>query len=184
MILWSIQPEAGVRHLERTGVLRGDGRRLFLHERRFAFRWMSQQMAERLGPPRGSRYPVWAWKVWNGHRSARPDLRSRAHLPRGTRGARLEIDVPEKRVLLSDFSRWHFVLFNDYLYDDRREDEEMERKEVWRDRDLVRQSWVRIFELDRGDPAEFGEPWERSIQATLWSIELRDVRSITWFTAR
>ncbi|MDZ7840387.1 MAG: DUF3841 domain-containing protein [Gammaproteobacteria bacterium] len=125
LILWTIQTEPAVRRMERTRMLRGDGRRIWPAHRR-AFQWMNEQMRRRLGPPpRGSRYPVWAWKVYDSD-SPRPDLRCVAHLPRGTRGARLEIDVPDERVLLSDFMRWHSVLNGGYLYDDLREDEEME----------------------------------------------------------
>ena len=60
----------------------------------------------------------------------------------------------------------------------------MEKQEVWRDPDRIEQSWSRIFELERGDPAEWGDPCERSIQVTLWSVELHQVRAMTWFTAR
>lgn len=183
MILWSIHGEEAVRQLERRGVLRGDGRRIYLWEHRFAFHWMIRQMTERLGPPpRGSRYPVWAWSAYNGQRAPRPDLRCRAHLPRGTKGARIEIDVPEERVLLSDFDRWHLVLYGVYLCDDEEDDRRFEAGPY--DRASVQQSWQRIFELGRGDPACYGPPSARSIQATLWSIRLDDVRDITWFTAR
>lgn len=80
--------------------------------------------------------------------------------------------------------RWHSVLNGSFLYDDLREDEEMERRQVWRDPERVRGSWPRIFELERGDPAEFGEPSQRSIHGTLWAVYLSEVRDITWFTAR
>lgn len=181
MILWTIQTEAAVRQLEKRGALSGDGRRLSLQEHRAAFRWMIGQMERRLGkPPSGSRYPVWAWKAWDGERSPCPDLRYRAHLPKGTRGARIKIDVPDERVLLSDFDRWHIVLANQYLADDHHDDEAAVRA----DRQIIEASWERIFELDRGDPAYFGAPSERSIQATLWSIKLEDVLALTWFTAR
>jgi len=44
-----------------------------------------------------------------------PDLRSCGHLPRGIPGIRLELEVEEERVLLSDFSMWHAVLNQTYL---------------------------------------------------------------------
>ena len=183
MILWTIQTEGAIRRMERTGALRGDGRRPW-REHRHSFRWMIRQMRQRIGPPPpGSAYPVWAWKVYSA-RSPRPDLRRVAQLPRGTRGARIEFETPEDRVLLSDFDRWDCVQCDEFLYDDLQEYEEMEKQKVWRDPDRVEQSWSRIFELERGDPAQWGDPCERSIQVTLWSVELSQVRAMTWFTAR
>lgn len=140
-------------------------------------------MTERLGPPpRGSRYPVWAWKAWRGEESPKPDLRARAHLPPGTRGARIEIDAPAERVLLSDFMRWHCVLAGQYLADDEREDDAVAAMPWSRAR--AEESWSRIFELGRGDPDYHGPVAERSVQATLWFVTLDDVRRLTWFTAR
>lgn len=188
MILWTIQSEAAVRRMERAGALRGDGRRIW-REYRDAHQWIVRQMRQRLGPPPpGSSYPVWAWKVYST-RSPRPDLRHVAHLPRGTRGARIEFDSPEERVLLSDFMRWHAVLNNSFCADNEQEDDAEDarpRGEEYVEENLkrIKQSWSRIFELERGDPAYHGDISERSIQATLWLVELHQVRSMTWFTAR
>lgn len=181
LTLWTIQPLAAVRHLEKHGKLQGDGRRISLTRHRAAFRWMIRQMELRVGPSQSrSNYPIWAWKAWAGQEAPRPDLRSRAHLPSGTRGARIEISVLQERVLLSDFDRWHAVLASLYLADDERDEELCECV----DRQAIEQSWERIFELDRGDPLYHGPVVKRRIQATLWSIKIEDVRSIQWFTAR
>jgi hypothetical protein len=181
MILWTIQADGAVRQLERSGVLRGDGRRIW-KERRPAFRWMIWQMTARLGtPPSGCRYPLWAWKIWD-RRSPRPDLRSRSHLPTGARGARIEFDLPEDRVLLSDFGRWHFVLNHSFLADD--EQEAQEAESMTPSAEAIERSWDRIFEIEGGDPAYHGNPAHRAVQATLWSLALSEVRAITWFIAR
>ena len=37
------------------------------------------------------------------------------HLPKGERGVRLELQVADDRVLLSDFDLWHYVLNYWYL---------------------------------------------------------------------
>ncbi len=181
MILWTIQTEAAVMHLECTGVLRGDGRRIWREHRR-AYQWMIGQMKERLKPPlTGSHYPVWAWKIFSAH-APRPDLRFSAHLPAGTRGARIEFEVSEQRVLLSDFERWHFVLSAQFLADDEPEDQAVDHLPLSVGR--VEASWARIFELERGDPAYHGTLSDRQVQATLWHVKQSEVRALTWFTAR
>ncbi len=76
------------------------------------------------------------------------------------------------------------VYYGDFVSDGPREEEEVEKQQVWRDRARVERSWERIFELERGDPAWYGDPSTRSIQATLWYVRLGEVRKMTWFTAR
>jgi hypothetical protein len=145
---------------------------------------MAKQMVLRIGKPPGrSRAPLWAWKVWS-RRTPKPDLRSRAHLPSGTAGVRIEFEAPPDCVLLSDFTRWHVVLNRQFLSDNAEEDDAAATR-MSGDRKLrIERSWERIFELDRGDPEYWGPFGDRGIQATLWQIELAQVRKVTSFTAR
>lgn len=96
-------------------------------------------------------------------------MRSRAHLPVGTKGARIEFEAAEDRILASDFDGWHAVLNHPFAAEDERDDE---------------RSWVAIFDLGGGRSSYRADPSERSVQATLWSVELGQVRAIAWFTAR
>jgi len=179
MRLWTIQTEEAYRAFEQRGFLRGDKRRV---DRgwRTAYEWMAQQMALRIGkPPAGCSAPVWAWKTWL-ERSDRPDLRSGAHLPRGTAGVRIAFDVEPDQVLLSDFTRWHVVLNNGWLADDEEEDNVWERSPP----DDIRGTWERIFDLGRGCPEYFGPVETRGVQAALWQIEWPQVREVTRFVAR
>lgn len=181
MRLWTIQTEAAVTALEASGELINLGHCLSLEDHSFAYSWMKRKMEERLGPaPSGDAYPIWAWKSWGGQRSPRPDLRRTAHLPKDTKGACIEIDVSDRRILLSDFDRWHAVLAGQYLPDDERDEEHGDSA----DRQAVEQSWERIFELDRGDPLYHGPIVERRTQATLWSIRREEALSVQWFKAR
>ncbi len=167
VILWTIQTEAAVLRLQRTGVLRADGRRI-CKEHRPAYRWIFGQMRERIGPPpSGVRYPIWAWRIWTP-RSPKSDLRSRAHLAVGTKGARIEFEAAEDRILESDFDGWHAVLNHPFAAGERDDGG----------------SWVSIFDLGGGKSDYRADPSERSVQATLWSVELGQVRGIVWFTAR
>ncbi len=197
MRLWMIVPEPTLRALERGRVLVADGRRA-IRDFRPAYRWMADQMAMRLGPPpRRRAVPWWAWARWGGSRSGRPDLRCSAHLPRGTRGYRLTIEMPAEEVLLSDFDDWHFVLNGSYLTLD-----EAEWDAFWAEMDAAGHSaqwpypepfrtraeatWQRIFDLDRTgrDPAWCGTSEDQGIQATFWQLHADCVLKAEMFTAR
>ncbi len=79
MRLWMIESLIVFETLEHRGRLVCDGRRVdrdFLN----AYRWMAEQMRERLGPPpRGVSYPLWAWARCDGIDRPKPDLRSWRH---------------------------------------------------------------------------------------------------------
>ena len=66
---------------------------------------------QRLAPPAElDQVPIWCWCQWRGERRRMPDLRHCGHLPRGTRGVRLGLELAEARLLRSDFELWHYVL--------------------------------------------------------------------------
>ena len=100
--LWTIQDIRATNKLLQSGTLRTDGRRVS-YSFRTVYKVMMDQMTKRLPEYRGS-YPIWCWY------SPKPDLRNKAHLPAGTRGALIEIEVEVSRVLLSDFNSWHLIL--------------------------------------------------------------------------
>ena len=69
MKLWTIQHEEAYREFERTGVLRANNDYLFCEDDfRYAYDWIAQQMAERIGTPPDAetKYPIWAWYKWEG----------------------------------------------------------------------------------------------------------------------
>jgi len=192
MRLWMIASVQAVACLQRKGFLICDGRRI---PRGFrpAYSWMVERMRERIGPPpSGVRYPLWAWARWSPER-ARPDLRA-LRSPGGVeRYARLEIDIPDEHLLLSDFNAWHFVLNGWYLSDTEAEDAAFDKElnaaavswgwpypEPFRTKVLT--SWLRIFDLDRfADPLWREVPARRSVQAAFWRLERAQVRRIEWF---
>lgn len=179
MRLWTIQREEAFRAFERRGVLRGDRERVD-RDYRMAYDWMAEQMRRRIGePPPGCSAPVWAWHVWH-ERSARPDLRSTAHLPRGIAGVRIEFEAAPEKVLLSDFTRWHVVLNNGWLADSEAEDRAWEQNPPAD----IRQTWERIFDVGRGCTEYFGSIESRGVQAALWQVEWAQVRDVTKFVAR
>ncbi|MGD9726478.1 MAG: DUF3841 domain-containing protein, partial [Nitrospiraceae bacterium] len=118
------------------GTLRGDWRRDERTMFKPAYKWLCQQMEQR-GIKLAGRPPMWAW-------TKRPDLRSGGNLERGAKGVRLEIEIPESLVLISNFEAWHCVLNNHFLVT---HDDELDGM-FDRPRHEVVESWQKIFQLE------------------------------------
>lgn len=192
MRIWTIQPVELYRKLESKGVLLADGRRCDRYFRA-AYQWMTAQMRHRLPPSRG-RFPWWGWCRYEKHR-AKPDLRAGGYLRKGQQGARIELELADDEVLLSDFNDWHYVLNGWFLADNEAEDGrfEQELEELGHKlfdpypefvRAKILASWERIFELRGGDPVWGTRPLRQSTQATFWELRLKDVTDVTFFTDR
>jgi hypothetical protein len=106
--LWTIQHEAVLERLERQGYFYADGRRVWWAFRE-AYLWLRDRYREHNPNHEGRAALIWAWHC------PKPDLRSPGHLEKGAPGVRLEIEVPDEQVLLSDFDGWHFRLNYSYL---------------------------------------------------------------------
>jgi hypothetical protein len=198
MTLWTIQPVGAWTALKRRGNLRGDARRVEKSYRP-AYEWMAKQMEQRIGlPPTENAQPIWAWYRWRGEQQRKPDLRSGAHLDRGQTGIRLELDVEERRVLLSDFDLWHFVLNYWYLPASEKEGDAFEAElaakglsffeikpvPIERYHQAIEASWSRIFDLDFIAEGIVSPQQQKCQQACLWEIEPADVTDVKEFTAR
>ena len=202
MIVWSNLTTDAWDELQRTGHLRASRQHIdadFMP----AYIWMAEQMERRLGPrPSKDAMPIWVWWQWWSNRR-RPDLRASGHLPKGTRGVRVECKVQDDRVLLSDFELWHYVLNYGYLPKTEKEGEEFEKELTAAGlsltgcslrnplpnaeyRQKIEQSWERIFDLTWTDPdhAIVSRAKDRSIQGTMWELLLDDVIEAKEFTAR
>ena len=128
-----------------------------------AYNWMREQMRRRLGAVSGD-YPVWAWP-WEAYESRfEPDSRW------GTVGEDMVVlgfDVPEARVLTSDFMAWHQVLNNDLIGEE----------DVFTEAEKLA-SWDRIF-----DPAQL-KGWTdgKSLQACVDRVRLDEIFFVRTFT--
>lgn len=203
MILWTVQTIAAWQRLQSRGRLQCQRRHIdpwFIP----AYGWMAKEMRRRLrtqcGPPHG--LPLWGWYQWEGEKRRRPDLRGRGYLESGEHGVRLEVELGDSEVLLSDFDLWHYVLNYWYLPESVSDAEVFERElagsrirsrygwknpisvRKWRLR--IEKSWERIFDLDFADKRrEIAEPRQKkSIQATFWELPFSTIRSVTEFRAR
>lgn len=152
-----------------------------------AYAWMRRQMALRL-PHYEGHWPWWAWaRPPCGH--ARPDLRERQLYhngwPMGTACMRLELDVPDTDVLLSDFDMWHAVLNISPLVSSDEEWDAIEALPEPEQRSVKEATWPRLFALDEPpNPFWDGTDRQRTVQACFETLRLADVRDVTMFRAR
>ena len=187
MILWTIQPLEVYELIQHTGVYHCDFSRSVLSDFGEQYDWLVNAMKDRIGdPPEGVSYPVWAWYMWEGVRK-RPDLRKErwGNGWKGEQYACMEIDIPEKDVVLSDFDSWSIILLHGLLADSEEEDNRLEQiydslsekdRKVFRDK-----NWEKAFDLTYVD-----NKWVHrgdSIQATFWELRKEDIREVRFFTA-
>lgn len=139
-----------------------------------AYRWLSKRMADLIGePPSGVRFPVWAWYQWEGVRK-RPDMRThRRWTTKGTPIVLITFEIPDDKVLLSDFDMWHVVLNDDYLGLTKEDD-----KDDYTEEEKIK-SWDNIFQYDLQN-----DYWGldcKSTQATMWEIKREWVLKVEHF---
>jgi len=199
MILWTIQSEPAWEGLKLQGILRGASERIMDEDWRDAYAWMVRQMTHKIGPPPSPEsYPIWAWFQFESARRARPDLRLAGHLPKGEAGVRIEFECSNGEALLSDFGLWHYVLNYWYLPETEADgngfDAELARHGLsffdskpladphYHER--IEKSWERIFDLDWCEDELAFPKAQKSIQATVWELNLDQVRNVKNFKAR
>ena len=183
--VWTIQGPGWWNVLQQRGVIRGDGRRV-CHHSRPAYNWLMGQMHRRI-PGYSGAFPIWFWY------SPKPDLRHSAHLARGEKGLRIELELPREVVLLSDFETWHCVLNRWHLSLSWRESREWDRKTKEFDQfgatlpaaleAELQATWERIFDMDRVRGTKLWGPVD-SIQGVCDRVLLSEVRHVCEFVAR
>lgn len=187
MILWTSQEEAVYNELLKTGVYRCDLNLSPMKDCRKQYDWLVRQMKQRIGPPPEQvTYPVWALYQQDGkHR--KPDLRRErwAFGCNGERFACLEIEIPDREVLLSDLDVWCIILNDGLLSDTEQEDRFLEAQyealSPSEKRRMKEKNWERVFDL-----SPLNNDWMRrgyDIQATFWELRLEQVRDVRFFRA-
>lgn len=202
MKLWTIQHMPFWKRLEVAGRICADAELVKTtgfcavdKRMQHAYDWLAAQMDGKIGRPTPDAMPLWAWLQWSGARR-RPDLRSAGHLSSGEEGVRIEFEIDDRDVVLSDFELWHFALNYGYIANSEEDDEAFDA-ELAKSGDryavplpdaaihekIVR-SWDRIFDLEWENHYYHEAGDERSIQATFWELDLQAVRQVKEFTAR
>ena len=119
-------------------------------------------------------------------------------MPKGSRGVRLEIELDERRVLLSDFELWHYVLNYWYLPESEEDGESFEAELkgaglcFFTEKPLpdpgyhkrIEASWLRIFDLDWSAKEIASPRKDKQIQAVFGELREENIRSVQYFTAR
>jgi hypothetical protein len=136
-----------------------------------AYRWMRRKMRRYIDRSvREDLWPIWGWVQWLDHRRRMPDLRCSWHLPRGTHGVRLCLELPLERVLVSNFDRWHVVLNATVGYGNECFTASMDQD--WEDKVLYPPGERLIL------------PKSGQLQACFWSISIDEVVQVKEFVAR
>lgn len=193
MRLWTIQPVEVYREIEKNGYYVCDIEQARARSEYFdvcfkdAYDWLVEKMKEKIGePPVGVEYPVWAWHTYDWKRKS-SDLRSRQGY-RGQEMVRMEIEIPDNEVVLSDFDAWHNVLNkwyaidcdNEEEYD--REYEKFEKLSPEEQKRVTIESWDKIFDLTPIDT-----DWIKNgayIQATFWKLNKNQIKKVKFFTSK
>lgn len=183
--LWTVQDIPAYEKMRETGVLE-------VHDDKFidpdflrSYAWLKSKMIERgiLPSSPSQAFPVWAWYQYSGHRNL--DLRRYCSVDSHQRQVRIEFDVPRNEVLLSDYLLWHSVLNNYYIGDSEREDASYLYFPERYSQEEVENSWEKIFSLEENKKNSYlCTPDIQSIQATVWKIDMKQVRNVTYFTPR
>lgn len=194
MRLWTIQPLAVWQILERDGVFHTDpAQSSFKDDYPEGCDWIVRRLRRHAGPEsEGCVLPIWAWYQWRGVARAKPDLRAIRYELEGD-WVRLEVEVENDHVLLSDFHVWHYCMSYWYLpssgRDDRRFNKELRLRGLnyHRTKPLpdavyyarIEQSWERVFDLDWKGPDGGFDNETRWVQAVFWELRLEQVREVS-----
>ncbi|GEM48385.1 DUF3841 domain-containing protein [Deinococcus cellulosilyticus] len=180
MKVWSHQTIEAFEVLQKHGVLRGERKYVdqdFVH----AYDVLRDMMHERLGPPPSpDSYPIWVWvRGRSGKRygGRKPTSRYKGHVL-------LTLEVPEERILVSDFHAWHSCLNSRALCVFESEEDNHYETLIAdlpqfdaRRTSLIRDTWWRITDLSwcLRHVYESENPKTMWLQGTLWEIRQRDV---------
>jgi hypothetical protein len=191
MKLWTIQNIEAYKLLKKNGVLHANEEYLWCRDGNnliYAYNWMASELGKKDAKPDGVNYPIWAWYQWEGKRKKR-DMRESGLSARGDLIVQLEIEIPDEKVLLSDFDLFHCVLNNTYVslskedsdkfdkwyeslgikYDDSEYDASQDEKLQKVEKAIV-ESWAGVFDLTKEDDNWLGKNEQKSIQAVFWEL--------------
>lgn len=188
MKLWTIQPMKVLEIIEKEGVFHCNPKsEEFSYDFTEAYLWICKKMDEKFSRPESCTFPIWAWHTRNW-KHKKPDLRNVGLGYKGQEYACIELEIPDEKVLLSDYILWHYVL-NDSWIDDSTNEQEWEEQNEWFDSLPVKEkeklkieSWNKII-----NPKTFENDWVsigKFIQATFWEIRKENVKKVQKFVAR
>lgn len=195
MRLWTIQGIEFYNQLQNEGVAYCTTPSWDIDDRFiYAYHWMAKQMIKRIGEPPIDilEYPLWAWYQYDSAKKKKPPRRP-SDIREGL-SAFIEIEIPDKMVLLSDHINWHAVLNQCALANWKQIDKKIDVLDKTAGRILdfkeypleiqneIENSWEAVFDLDRRDKdVGLAHKRNRSIQATFWALYPENIVSVEFF---
>ena len=179
MLLYTIQPENLYEKLLKEKELINNGEFLSDFGKDFCckYEWITKQMRlHGIDQPHDAKYPFWAWYKYSSKKN-KPDLRHAGHAIHGTKCVCLELAIPDKDVLLSNFDLWHCVLNDMPVFGETDWDSSYANYKTLSSDEQIKvkeKSWEKIFIDFSASP----------IQATFWQLNVQNVRNVRFFTAR
>ena len=132
MIFYTVQPKEIIDKINKDGKFICDIEKSELIEKTNnndcfyrSYTWLVEKMNKKIENKNNIQFPIWAWYKRNGTNDY-PNLNELAD--KDNLQYLIKLDVPEKNVVLTDFSIWHAVL-NNFPWIDADTDEEFDKKE-------------------------------------------------------
>lgn len=176
MKVYTVQRLETYYRMREQGYLIGD-QKFVWEDFKKPYQWMMKQMEKKIEGYNGKDYPIWVWK-------RKVNRNEHALLSKGIKGVILTLEIPEDKILWSDFDHWHFVLNNGPITESEDEWERyLEDEESYPTED----SWEKIFDfnllrsLDNDWNGKFNEDW---IQGVTPKITMSMVKKVTRFIAK
>lgn len=153
--LWTFQPLEILKELEETGSFICDEKRsTHLKESNFriAYEWLNEQMISSIGKkPKNVKYPIWAWYLLDSTNTQPKACHFSLYDPEEDLSkVCLELEIPLKQVILTDYNAWHNVL--NKVYYSTLIGDEWEKEMDWIDMQdlalrsyIIRKSWEKII---------------------------------------
>ncbi|WP_400247474.1 DUF3841 domain-containing protein [Niallia sp. JL1B1071] len=159
-----------VNNLNKKGFLTGNGEFVdkdFLP----SYKWMIEQMDKRIN--NNGLMPIWLW-------ATKPNLSEEGHFNKGTKAVCLTVEIPENKVLLSDFDAWHCVLNDGFCMISEEEDRLFEQGKLTITKE---QSWERIFHIAKLRNSEMWNNGDQIVQGVTSVIQKEQILNIEYFIA-
>ena len=137
-----------------------------------SYQWMKKQISERIENTES--FPIWLW-------TKKPDLNDEGHFVKGTNAVCLTLEIPDNKVLLSDFNAWHCILNDWFCSLTEEEDDLFEEGKLNISKE---QSWERIFDLKLLQNSEMWMTEHQIIQGVTPFIKKEQVLNIEYFIAK
>ena len=190
MKLWTIQPKKVLEIILSKGSFSCDeNNKKFQNDFKSSYDWLVSKMDSRgIYHPEELSYPIWAWYRYDGKNELPNILEDEDYFSKEEKYVWIELEVPIKEVLLSDYNAWHYVLNKWYLDDSKNEEEwtkiqeEYDAKPFDERETLMIKSWDKIFNIDIFEIInEEGNTWisnGKNVQATFWKIKKEYVKNV------